>query len=369
MLPDKVQSALDAIYMAGYDRSRWESALETFCASIGARAGITVPRVAAEDTIHLPFSADLHEFASRFVAEGWYMRDYRADRGWGLTDQGQNIVLEQDIVVPGEHERLPMQNDLCRHYDLKWWAGITFDTADRTFVLSVFRGESGVMFSEDDRALFGHLAPHLSRAVTIAERLGSSHGRVSFETLEALGEAAIFLDGGGRVIEMTGRAEALMGSGLSVLDRRLVATRPQIQTALTELIARALAEGPQSGAPLRIPRKGKRPLLVDMLPVPGEFDRPLLFARLIVLVIDLDDRPLPARDVLAAIFGLSPREAQLGLDLASGMTLTESAERHGVSSETVRTQLKALFYKTGTHRQSELISLLHTVARRYRSQP
>src|SRR5690554_2956939 len=98
MLPDRVRTAIDDIYYAGYDRAHWQAGLAKFCKAIGVKNAITVPRIAAEDTIYLPYSEDLEDFAQAFVGDGWYQRDLRAARGWPLTDHGQNIVLEQDIT-------------------------------------------------------------------------------------------------------------------------------------------------------------------------------------------------------------------------------------------------------------------------------
>jgi DNA-binding CsgD family transcriptional regulator len=44
--------------------------------------------------------------------------------------------------------------------------------------------------------------------------------------------------------------------------------------------------------------------------------------------------------------------------LVTGTRLSEAADSFGVSTETVRTQLKSIFLKTGTNRQSDLARLL-----------
>jgi DNA-binding CsgD family transcriptional regulator len=44
--------------------------------------------------------------------------------------------------------------------------------------------------------------------------------------------------------------------------------------------------------------------------------------------------------------------------LSSGDTLEAAAAKCQISYQTARNQLKAVFAKTGTHRQSELVSLL-----------
>jgi len=54
-------------------------------------------------------------------------------------------------------------------------------------------------------------------------------------------------------------------------------------------------------------------------------------------------------------FGLTPAEARLVVDLVTGISLKSSAKGRGVTYETVRRQVKSVFRKTGTHRQSELV--------------
>jgi DNA-binding CsgD family transcriptional regulator len=57
-------------------------------------------------------------------------------------------------------------------------------------------------------------------------------------------------------------------------------------------------------------------------------------------------------------YGLTPAEARLALALFEGRSLGEFAEGNRVSRETVRSQMKSIFLKTGTRRQAELVSLL-----------
>jgi DNA-binding CsgD family transcriptional regulator len=63
-------------------------------------------------------------------------------------------------------------------------------------------------------------------------------------------------------------------------------------------------------------------------------------------------------DAIKAAFGLSTAEARLASALVAGRTLAEYADRTGHSLTTVRNQLAAVFDKTATHRQSELVLLI-----------
>jgi len=57
-------------------------------------------------------------------------------------------------------------------------------------------------------------------------------------------------------------------------------------------------------------------------------------------------------------WGFTRAETTLALHLAAGCSLTETAEMMGVTRNTVRTQLRALFMKTGARRQSDLVRML-----------
>lgn len=364
MLPEGVRAAIDGLYEAGFERGLWQAGLAQLCDAIGADSAITVPRVAAEDTINLPFSPDLAEFAERFVIDGWYLDDYRANRGWPRTDRGQTIVLEQDIATEEDHQREPMYHELMVPYDKKWWGGITFKSSSRQYVLSVFRGEKAEMFSEEDRRLFGVVSGHLARVVTTAERVGWVQTTLGLGMLDALDEAAILLDSQGLVIEMTRGAERLMGDSLTVLGRTVTSYNRAAARSVSAAIKKVVAQGPDESGPLRIERPGRRPLLLDVLPVPNRFDGVFFFARFIVLLTDLDRQPLPSAALLKRAFGLTPAEAGIALELTSGLSLTEAAEKCGMGRETAKTHLNSIFFKTDTNRQSALVGLVRAITAR-----
>lgn len=61
---------------------------------------------------------------------------------------------------------------------------------------------------------------------------------------------------------------------------------------------------------------------------------------------------------LASIFGLSAAEGRLAARIGRGEELKDIAEAEGIVIETARARLKAVFAKTGTHRQAELAILI-----------
>jgi DNA-binding CsgD family transcriptional regulator len=67
---------------------------------------------------------------------------------------------------------------------------------------------------------------------------------------------------------------------------------------------------------------------------------------------------LPFADLLGGLFDLTPAESRLARAIAGGVTIQAYAATAMVSAETVRTQLKSVMSKTGTHRQTDLVRLL-----------
>ena len=64
------------------------------------------------------------------------------------------------------------------------------------------------------------------------------------------------------------------------------------------------------------------------------------------------------RDTLAANWRLTPIEARLAIHLADGGSIAGYAALHSVSIGTVRSQLKAVFAKTGVNRQAALAAIV-----------
>lgn len=69
-----------------------------------------------------------------------------------------------------------------------------------------------------------------------------------------------------------------------------------------------------------------------------------------------EDGPEAARD--GQIFGLTPAEWRLALELRKGLSVSDAAFALGISVNTARTQVKSIFSKLGVSRQSELVRRL-----------
>ena len=99
-------------------------------------------------------------------------------------------------------------------------------------------------------------------------------------------------------------------------------------------------------------------LLVEAMPVTAFGSDLFGPGRVILLLTDLRSPLRPEATQLCAAFGLTIAEAKLAGKLALGSGIENAAASLGVSRETARTQLKAVFAKTNTRRQAELAALV-----------
>jgi DNA-binding CsgD family transcriptional regulator len=81
-----------------------------------------------------------------------------------------------------------------------------------------------------------------------------------------------------------------------------------------------------------------------------------------LILVDTDTYLLPKPLTLQRLFGLTSAEIRVAAGIAAGMSLTDLADLQQVSRATVRTQLAAVFRKTHTRRQAELVALLARVS-------
>jgi DNA-binding CsgD family transcriptional regulator len=104
---------------------------------------------------------------------------------------------------------------------------------------------------------------------------------------------------------------------------------------------------------------GKRPYAILVSPLsPGSFAITAVRPSVCVVVADPSRRHDIPTERLRDLYGLTPSEAQLAVKLACGDDLQSAAKSVGVGYATARTRLAAIFRKTDTKRQGELVKLL-----------
>jgi DNA-binding CsgD family transcriptional regulator len=110
--------------------------------------------------------------------------------------------------------------------------------------------------------------------------------------------------------------------------------------------------------PVIVPRTDKLLVIVRIWPFEGPSHPPGQDVRALLTLNALGPRPGPPAAILAKTFRFTPSEAKLACIIARGAPPDIAAWELKISRETARNQLKSVFAKTDTHRQSELVALL-----------
>lgn len=208
--------------------------------------------------------------------------------------------------------------------------------------------------------------PHLRRAVQIALRLGASESllQLSLAGLERIALGVALINGHGHALHLNGAAERIVArhDGLDLQQRLFSALRRQDSVKLRRAIERVLT-APQSGAvAVQVQRPVGRPYALIVVPLRPAAGRPVLpQAGAMLLMGDPEQNSGDLVEHLRALFELSSGEARLALALFDGQGLQDVADERGVSINTVKTELKRIFAKTGTHGQGELMRVLRAI--------
>lgn len=187
-------------------------------------------------------------------------------------------------------------------------------------------------------------------------------GKPLLDVLDSMGYGGLLLDGECRVLRFNMTAHALLTGHVRSDDKAYSLSAPCLgfEKILRTWLGSKSEPGEQPWiAVSRDELETSRPLIIRVVPV--QTDDATVDLR-VVMIVDLNGSPRPSAEVLRRIFQLTPSEARLAIDMASGRGLDAIAQSAQVSIGTVRKQLATVFAKTNTHRQAELVALMARLA-------
>lgn len=362
-MDDAVEKAVAACYDAVVTPQSWADALHDLCRSLDAACMMFYPDNADKSTLEtLPISHDYKDFIDFYIEHKWYEGHYRAERGWPLMRQGRTVI-EHDLASDEERRKLRHYNELYLPFEFVGFAGVGFRVEDRAWAGAMLRYDRQGHFSHEDAQALARLGPHFARMVGFSEKFALAQAASGLAALDQMSCAAVLLDWRGTVLRLNRRAEALLGTDLKLRQGKLAAgdaeSDRRLQGLVRALLSRDVSLATFAPAPIAVRRTARRPLVVEALPVSGLIADVFQRSRALLTITDLDARPVPSAKRLQGLFGLTAAEARLAERLAAGEELKAIAESSGVAFATVRKQLDAIFAKTETHRQGELVALIN----------
>jgi DNA-binding CsgD family transcriptional regulator len=294
-----------------------------------------------------------------FVTQGWAARN---DRGDAAFRKGLNsFVTDHDTLTAEEIEASPIYRDFFRPRGLGWSIGtsivpMTGDVLVLSFERSYDRGP--VEVAVKDR--LDPLRPHLARSAFTAARFGLERARGMVSGLNVIGLAAAVVTSSGTMIAGNAQLEDMSDVVLQGAFDRISLADPAAHRALS-LALKGLARG--SGHPrppmtfAMRPSEGQ-PVVAHLIPLVATARD--IFARgdALLILSRIGQGSVPGTTLLEAVFDLTPAESRVARKVLEGMPTALIAESLCVSNETVRTQMKAVFRKTGVARQVDLVRLV-----------
>jgi DNA-binding CsgD family transcriptional regulator len=215
-----------------------------------------------------------------------------------------------------------------------------------------------------DRPTLAGLSQRLTEVASLSAAVGRMVLSGAIDALDAVRQPAVAIDRFGCVLNANASVEALFDDQIRIKDRRLHVCDAGARSALDKLYDRLRITSdlaPLPCEPIVARRRDNGPVVLRILPVPPAARVPILGARALITLTAVAPRPGPQATLLVDAFGLTPAEARLASIIAEGRNPEHAAEELKISRATARNQLKAIFAKTATRRQSELVALLSRI--------
>lgn len=354
---DSHQRLVDKIYEAAFVPEMWPELLQDIADTVDSVGGT----VFVTDLSRVPRWTSSHSIQGvlkEWVADDWITKNQRTHRMVALGHAGfvtaSDVFSAEELAADREHE------EFLRPRGLGSSTGtfIPMPTGE-VVVYSFERALHLPTISRDEIAVVDALRPHLARTGAISARLGLERARTAAETFQLLGLPAAALSRTGRVMVANFLFEALIPSVVMDQAQRLVLTDPSADALLGQCLQGGPAARLNQVASIPIAATEEfAPHIIHLLPVCGAAHD--LFSNIGWMCVAVPVLPgkVPGAEVLQGLFDLTPAEAKAARAVAGGETVNSLAEKLGLSRETIRAQLKAVFAKTGVRRQADLIALL-----------
>jgi DNA-binding CsgD family transcriptional regulator/PAS domain-containing protein len=364
----KILSVVEALYDAAVDETLWSKAMGEIVKITESQAA-TFCVIDGSERPRLPVFMTFN-FEQRFIdeyLEGMVLHDPTVQ--YIVAHPDRKIVHDSEFISEREKDKLS-------YYD---WHESFSDTRHRLagMVNPAAHVQSGVTlhrtrkvgdFESGQIERFQFLYRHLERAVRIGFQLGTlgTMQRMSYELLDANPLSIFVLDDKGYVVFANRAALALAAAdeGVVFSSQGLSLTMQEDDSRLQTLIAQASGQRepdrvPSGGAMRALRRSGKRPYAILVSPLSRiQLNVTTIQPSVCVIVADADQDIRLPENLLRALYGMTRAEARLAARLAAGEELQTAALSLGIAYPTARTQLAAIFRKTETRRQGELVQVL-----------
>lgn len=370
----QLQGALTACFDAVAAPEQWPEAMETLAGAFGALGACFNLRESSRSSrTNIPTSRRYRDMLTEFYQDGWAEHDMRAKFGWPLIRDGGLMVVEQAITTPETRAAIPIYRDLFRHHDLDLFAAIALKVDGRMMSFNIVRSERLGVFEGEELEQLKLARPYLNRLLDFSGRMADMAAMGALTAFEYGETPAVLLDDQGRVRDCNALARALLGEDLALRGGRLTSRDPGSNARLEALVSAArLRDATQASpelSPIPLYRQSLAPLIIEAVPLRGALADAFRPAGVLLLINDLARSAVQDATLLARLYGLTPREAEVADRLGRGDGVDDIAEDLDLRRSSVRQIVKTVLAKTDTGRQGQLVALLSRLPGRASTKP
>lgn len=356
------EAIIDRIYEASVVPELWKPVLDSVAETVDG-AGTIMAMRNADGWGDWRSSDELWNFMTRFTGSDIPLRTEATTRLIAAKHPG--FLSERDLFSPDEESRDPLFRELAQPLGLGSGIATAIEISTGDFVIfQIFRRIFQNGFDSNMAARLNVLRPHLARSAMLSARLRLQRLQAAAEALALIGLPAGILSPQGRVLAANGLLEEMKAH---------VRWLPRDRMALMDAAANALfvqamntpgKAGVATSCSFPVPAVAGGDLVVGhLIPTPGRARDIFDGASAIFVVTPLAAPKAPDISLIQALFDLTPAEARVARGVVEGTTVASLAQRFDVSRETIRSQIKSVFSKTGARRQADLVGRLSAIGR------
>ncbi len=363
---EALSSTIESLYDAAVDHDRWTHALEKATGYVKGRGANLFWQDAATNE-----SITFHSWGCDPTYDQLYFEKYAGLNPFfpalAFVEVGKAVAAE-DLISHDEFRQTRFFKEWVEPQGLIDVLGVNLErTATSTAFFSIRRSKEDGIVDAASRQRCALIAPHMRRAVSIGkvvQNAKSVQGMLK-TALERVPAAVVFVAANGQVVFANQAAEDMLRSKQILTTRRGIigAANPAADKHLRAALA-AAARGDAAlglkGIDIPFVDAEGRHYLANVLSIVSEARR-VPDAGSAVAALFVRGTTFAVRTPLEAAaqhYGLTPSELRVLAAVLEAGSISDIADRLGVSKSTVKTHLNHLMAKTGTRRQTDLIRLM-----------
>lgn len=355
---DVTNELIDRLYAALFSEAPWQDFVERSCDLLPNAKTVLFCHHKTSGMGAMSLSGGLDDgMVSKFNDHFYSINpwiDHAMIRPLGKVMQADEMLPRSDLKCTEFFQ------DYLRPQEIETGLGVTLHRHEGLHVFfSIVCADASDEELNDAKRSISRLVPHLERAFRV------QGGRLAIKNGLCQRPEGIFqIDSRLRVVEADARALCLIAQTEALRIgplHRLVSTDPDFLSCMQRVMS---SELPVAVQHVHLKRKGGGIPIHACLYQPGYAGG--VFMKETNCFIRLEDPVLGLGEGIrrfCRLHGLTGAEADIVAGLAAGLTLAQIAAKRKTSQLTIRTQLKAIFAKSGSGKQSDILCQVAVLAR------